>query len=296
MNSSAAPVPPTLDQVCEKALRLPCAPSLLPRLGIALQSDNSSAAEIERLISLDPSLAAATLRLANSAAFARGTVETVEAAVFRLGAKEIYRLAALVLVSRWESPDAVKALRWEPGDFSRLALCTAIAGEVLAQSTERIDPQLTYTAGLVCDLGKLALAHSCGEFYPAVRAFRERMGCTWEQAERAVLGYHHADATRQLLHAWNFPKIFCAMAEFHTHPHEAPAEALPLLAHLHAAKYLATSMGPGVNEDSFLTTVHGAFLREWGFTTDLLEAAMPVVLERAAQRLGDRLTTGAVKM
>lgn len=295
-SSPAVPVPPTLDQVCEKALRLPCAPSLLPRLGVALQSDNSSAAEIERLITLDPSLAAATLRLANSAMFSRGTVETVEAAVFRLGAKEIYRLAALVLVSRWESPAGIAALRWEPGDFSRLALCTAIAGEVLAQSTERLDPQLAYTAGLVSDLGKLALAHSCGEFYPAVRAFRERMQCNWEQAERAVLGYHHADATKRLLQAWNFPKIFCLAAEFHTSPHEAPAEALPLLAHLHAAKYLATALGPGVNEDSFLTAVHGAFLREWGFTAELLEVAMPVVLERAAARLGDKLTTGAVKI
>jgi HD-like signal output (HDOD) protein len=296
MSSPAAPVPPTLDQVCEKALRLPCAPSLLPKLAIALQSDDSSAAEIERLITLDASLAAATLRLANSAAFSRGTVETVEAAVFRLGAKEIYRLAALVLVSRWEAPAAAQALRWEPGDFARMALCTAISGEVLAQSTERLDPQLAYTAGLVCDLGKLALAHSCGDFYPAVRAFRERMGCTWEQAERAVLGYHHADATRQLLHAWNFPKLFCTMAEFHTRPHEAPAETLPLLAHLHAAKYLATALGPGVNEDSFLSAVHGAFLREWGFTSELLEAAMPIVLERATQRLGDKLTTGAVKI
>lgn len=290
--SSTAPVPPTLEQVCEKALRLPCSPSLLPRLALALQSDDSSASEIERLISLDASLAAATLRLANSAAFARGTVETVEEAVFRLGAKEIYRLAALVLVSRWEGGQ--QGLRWEPGDFSRHALITAIAAEVLASTTERLDPQVAYTGGLVCDLGKLALAHSCNEFYPAVRAFRDRMQCTWDQAERAVFGYHHADATSKLLAAWNFPKVFQTTAEFLTHPTEAPAEALPLLAHLHAAKYLATSLGPGVTEEGFLTAVHGGFLREWGFTPELLEAAMPVVHERALQRLGDKLTVGAV--
>lgn len=294
--SSPSSVPPSLQLTCEKALRLPCAPSLLPRLALALQSDTASAAEIERLISLDPSLAAATLRLANSAAFARGTVETVESAVFRLGAKEIYRLAALVLVSRWELPAVGVALRWEPGDFSRMSLCTAIAAEVLAESTQRIDPQVVYTAGLVADLGKLALAHACGDFYPAIRAHRDRTNGTWEQSERAVLGYCHADATRELLRAWNFPSIFCLMSEFHTRPAEAPAEVLPLLAHLHAAKYLATSLGPGVNEDSFLTAVHGSFLREWGFTTELLEAAMPIVLDRAAARLGDRLTTGAVKL
>lgn len=290
----SAPLPPSLDKVCEAALKLPCAPSLLPRLGQALQSDSSSAQDIERLISLDPSLAAATLRMANSAALGRGGVTTVEEAVFRLGAKEIYRLAALALVGRWEG--GITGLRWTPGDFSRHALCTAIAAEVLAGMTERIDPQVAYTAGLVSDVGKLALAHSCHDYYPAVRICVEQTKCTWEQAERTVLGYHHADAGSRLLHAWNFPALFIQVVEHQFLPMAAPAEALPLLSHLHAAKYLATSMGPGVMEEGFLTTVHGAFLTEWGFTPELLDSAMPIVLERAAARLGEKLSNGAIAM
>jgi HD-like signal output (HDOD) protein len=295
MTSSRSPIPPTLDQVCQSALRLPCSPSLLPRLALALQSDDSSSQEIEQLISLDASLAAATLRLANSAALGRGNVDNLEHAVFRLGAREIYRLAALVLVSRWESGSG-QLLRWEPGDFSRHALCTAIAGEALAERTGRVAPQNAYTAGLVCDLGKLALAHSCAEFYPAVRALRDQMQCTWEQAERAVLGYHHIDASQRLLQAWQFPSLYVGAATHFLRPLEAPAEVLPLLAHLHAGKYLATSMGPGVTEDGFYVNVHGAFLREWGFTPELIEEVMPDVHDRCAARLGDKLTTGAVAL
>lgn len=286
-------IPPTLEKVCDAALKLPCAPSLLPRLAAALQSDSSSAQQIERLITLDPSLAASTLRLANSAAMGRGKVDTVEEAVFRLGAKEIYRLSALALVGRWESTLG-PGLRWSPGDFSRHALCTAIAAEVLAGITERLDPQRGYTAGLVCDLGKLALAHSCAEFYPAVRVCLEQTKCTWEQAERTVLGYHHADAGIRLLKAWSFPEIFIQAVEHQFQPASAPAEALPLLAHLHAARYLAAAMGPGVLEEGFKTVVHGAFLREWGFTQETLDAAMPIVLEKANARLGERLTEGAL--
>jgi HD-like signal output (HDOD) protein len=293
--STAAPQPPTIEQVCEKSLRLPCSPSLLPRLALALQSDESSAAEIERLIALDASLAAATLRLANSAVYSRSSIDSLEEAVFRLGAKEIYRLAALVLVNRWET-GANTALRWEPGDFSRHALCTAIAAEVLAEATGRIEPQTAYTAGLVCDLGKLALAHTCAEHYPAVRAFCEQTHCTWEQAERTVLGYHHGDVSVRLLGAWKFPESFVLTAQHMLRPTEAPAAVLPLLAHLHAAKYLATAMGPGVTEDGFLVTLHGGFLREWSFTPEMLEEAMPTVLERAAQRLGEKLSHGPVSI
>lgn len=294
-SSAQPPVPPSLDQVCEQALRLPCAPSLLPRLSAALQSDESSATEIERLISLDPSLASSTLRLANSAALGRGRVENLEEAVFRLGAKEIYRLAALALVSRWES-GATRALRWDAGDFSRHALCTAIAADVLAEMTDRVDPQAAYTVGLVCEVGKLALAHSCGEFYAAVRTCCQQTQCTWEQAERTVFGYHHADASTRLLNAWNFPHTLALVAEYQLQPTKAPAEALPMLATLHAAKYLATALGPGTMEESFLVAVQGPFLEEWGFNTELLDRAMPDLLDRASARLGEQLTHGKIRL
>jgi HD-like signal output (HDOD) protein len=95
---------------------------------------------------------------------------------------------------------------------------------VLAEKTEKVDPDLANTGGLLCDLGKLVLAH------------------------------------------------------------------------LHAAKYLATTLGPGVVEDGFLFALHGSFLTEWGFTPDLLEASMPILLDRASARLRQKLTHGAVEM
>jgi len=291
--STPSAIPPTIEQVCERALRLPCSPALLPRLSAALESDNSSAQEIERLISLDSSLAAATLRLANSATFARGKVDSLENAIFRLGAKEIFRLAALVLVNRWESGQSLSP-RWEPGDFSRHALITAIGAEVLAETTERINPQTAYSAGLISDLGKLAIAHSCPAFYPSIRTTCEQTGCTWEQAERTVLGYHHGDASVRLLRAWNFPDHFIQVAAHQLRPGEAPAAVVPLLSHLLAAKYLALTLGPGVAADGYLVSVPGAFLTEWGFTPEMMEAALPVIAERASARLGEKLTHGAM--
>ncbi len=285
--------PPSLEQVCASAVRLPCAPAMLPRLAEVLQKEDSSASDIQEIIELDSALAASTLRLANSAYFGGHTVDTLEQAVIRLGLKEVYRLAALALVNRWETGHAV-ALRCEPGDFCRHSLCTALAAEVLAEKTGKIDPQVAYTAGLIVDLGKLALAQSCAAFYPAVRRCCEQPGCTWEQAEKMTLGYNHAQVGGVLLRQWRFPEIFAQAAEFQFHPAEAPAAARTLLAHLHAAKYLATTMGPGVAEEGFLFELHGEFLAEYGLGAELVESAMPDLLERAAKRLGGKLTHGAV--
>jgi len=284
--------PPTLEQVCERALRLPCSPAMLPRLIAVLISSDSTANDIADIIMLDSSLAGATLRLANSAFFsAGGKAETVADAVIRLGQRELYRLAALALISRWE---ASVGSRGEPGDFCRHALCTALAAEVLAETSERLDPQTAYTAGLVCDLGKLAIAHACAPFFPAIRTHCATRGGTWSQAEREVLGYTHAEVGARLLRSWSFPDALVAAAEFGDRPTEGPSEVLALLAHLHAAKYVATSFGPGVSEDGFLFELNSAFLVEWGFSPELLQEAMAIVCDRARARLKDKLTHGAL--
>ncbi len=292
--STPLPPVPSIELVCERALRLPCSPALLPRLIGVLVAPDSSADEVADLIKVDSALAASTLRLANSAFFATGgKVESVTEAVIRLGQRELYRLAALALVGRWETGVGG---RGEPGDFCRHALCTALAAEVLAETSERIDPQSAYTAGLVCDLGKLAIAHACGPFFPAIRAHCSSQGGAWSAAERAVLGYSHAEVGARLLRAWNFPDVLVAAAEFCERPTEAPESALALLAHLHAAKYVATSFGPGVAEDGFLFELNTPFLLEWGFTPELLQETMSIVHERARARLQEKLTHGTVSL
>jgi HD-like signal output (HDOD) protein len=260
-----------------------------------LQRDDSTAEEIEAIIEMDPPLAGATLRLANSAYFGGARVGTVSDAVVRLGQREVYKLAALVLIERWDHVVPL-GLSWEPGDFCRHALCTGLAAEVLAEKTEKVDPDLAYTGGLLCDLGKLVLAHACAEFCPAIRAHCDEANVSWEQAETDILGYHHAEIGGRLLRKWRFPEELSAAAEFQTDPRAAPESTWPLLAHLHAAKYLATTLGPGVVEDGFLFALHGSFLTEWGFTPDLLEASMPILLDRASARLRQKLTHGAVEM
>ncbi|MBI5693602.1 MAG: HDOD domain-containing protein [Verrucomicrobia bacterium] len=290
--SNATNPPPTLQQVCDRALRLPCSPALLPRLISVISAPDSSAEEIAQLIMVDPSLAGSTLRLANSAYFGAGAkVASVADAVFRLGQKELFRLASLALVSRWES--GVEG-RGGPGDFCRHAFCTGLAAEALAEMTHQVEPETAYTAGLVCDLGKLAIGHACTAFLPALYARCADGTCTWLQAERELLGYTHLEIGARLLRVWNFPSALVAAAEYCERPSQGPAEYQPLLAHLHAAKFVAISFGPGVPEEGFLFELDTAFLTERGFTETMLQESMATLHDRAKARLQDKLSHGAL--
>jgi HD-like signal output (HDOD) protein len=288
--------PPSFDQVCAKALRLPCSPLLLPRLISVLAKEDSTADELESIIRIDPALASSTLRLANSAFFAAASpVDSLSEAIFRLGQRETYRLAALSLAGRWMSVE-VDGYRWEPGDFCRHSLCRAIAAQHLAERTGRADPSVAYTAGLVSTVGKLAIAYTCGDCFAHIRAHQKAQNCTWLQAEHAVLGYDYAETGARLLQQWRFPPLLVAAAQFQFNPAQAPEDMRPMLATLHAAQYLATAMGAGVSEEGFLFEINGDFLIENGFTSTLLDEALPVVLERAFTVLNDQLNTGAVKL
>lgn len=283
-----------IEEVCARALALPCSPALLPRLAALLARPDTDIDDLAALIGLDPVLASATVRMANSVYFAAGEpVDSVQRAVMRLGMRELYRLAALSLASRWMAIEA-DGYRWEAGDFCRGSLVSALAAEALAQATGRVEPTLAYTAGLVHEIGKLAIAFACAGEFGAIRARRAESGGSWLEAETRVLGFNHAMVSARLLREWRFPAACVAVAA-HNPPDDAlPAEHRPLAAHVHAAHHLAAAFGAGQGEDAFLFRLDSALLEEQGLEASLLERTLPQVLDRAARLLGGRLQTGAV--
>lgn len=286
----------SLAEVCQKALRLPCSPVLLPRIIEVIEREEVSVAEMERVVCLDPVLASSTLRLANSAYFtsADRRVERLDEAIQRLGLNEIYRLAALSLAGRWMTL-VTDGYRWEAGDFCRGALVTAVAAEYLGERLGHVDARVAYTAGLVHEVGKLAIAYSCSEHFADIRAHQQERGCTWLVSEKAVLGFDHAEVSSELLRRWNFPDKFVAISMHNPPTASAPAEVMPLLVTVHAAKYLATSIGAGVAEDGFLFELNAPLLLEWGYTSPFLENALTEVLARASRLLHENLLHGAIQ-
>jgi HD-like signal output (HDOD) protein len=286
---------PTLDIVCAKALKLPCSPALLPRLIKVLENPDSDVADLVQLIQLDPALAASTVRLANSAYFSGGVeAGSVADAVMRLGVRELYRLAALSLAARWMTIE-VSGYSWEAGDFCRASVIKALAAELLAEKTGLVSPALAYTAGLVHELGKLAVAFSCSAEIPAVRARQVAENCPWVDAENAVLGFNHTMVTGRLLTEWRFPTACIAVAVHAPDAASMPGEHLALAAHVHAAHYLAVTLGAGQGEDGFLYTMKPDIMEKFSLDASTLEQTLPDVLERATRLLGEGLTHGPIK-
>lgn len=289
------PPVPSLDEVCERALRLPCSPTLLPRLVSVLEDVNASSMEIEAIIKMDTALAGSTLRLANSAYFTAGgqRVDSLSEAIMRLGSREIFRLAALSMAGRW-MVQPVEGFKWEPGDFCRRSLVCAVAAELLAEQSGKAEPSVAYTAALLHEIGKLAIAYSCAAHLPSVRAKCEAESVPWGRAEREILGYDFASVGAELLKRWNFPPSLVKITEIQPPSSTMPEDILPLAVHVHAGQFLSVSLGAGAAEDGFLFDFNSQLLLDWGFTPEILETALPEVLARATKMLGEKLLRGAL--
>ena len=274
--------PPAIAEVCERALRLPCAPVLLPRLIAVIRDQQSTAQELERLILQDSALAAGTLRMVNSAAYApQERVSDLRQAIVLVGYREIYRLASLTALARWEEAHQ-DALPWDPGAFARNSFARAVAAELIAEQNG-LDPVAAYTAGLVAEIGMLALAYLCAPYYPLIAEAAREM--PWEYAERVILEYDNRDVGMRLLRAWHFPLSFITMNEFRSSPEDAPVTEHPFLAALHAADWIALCIAPMRPSDASFFERHTPFLAAHGLNASVLEQAKAVVIERVARRL-----------
>lgn len=282
----------SIEEICEGARQLPCAPSLLPRLLAVLKREDAGLDDLQELIAQDPGLSAAMLKVANSAMYSgNASFDTVQDAVFRLGLKETYRLAVSVSAGRWGVQE-VSGYSWEPGDFCRHSFAVAVSAELVAKQTEACAPEVAYTAGLVHDAGKLALALVAGEELEKVWSVQQEKGCAWLEAEKAVLGFHHADVSRALLAGWQFPDNLLAVAEFYANPLDAPPEYAGLVAVVHVGKHLAIQTGIGVGEDAFWTNLESSCVEKLGLTEEQLRDQVPPLMERLGKLLRQNLVTG----
>lgn len=198
---------------------LPAAPEVATGTLALLERDNCKLADLAAYISGDQVIAAALLRLANSALFGlKGRITDLSQAVARLG---FARVRDLVLgLSVWQSFEDDRPRRYALWLHSALV---AAAAKTFAQQTGR-DSAEAFTAGVVHDVGKLVLGMRVGQPY-----WRMVDECPTEAelvvAERNEFGCHHGTVGSWLFQLWRLPPALVDIASQH-HDHLTTGQRL----------------------------------------------------------------------
>ncbi len=238
----------------------------------SLDDENLDATHLAKKIGHDPVLSARVLRIVNSPFYGvAGKVASLQEAVMVLGFSSVRRLALAV------SLNGSYPMRGEgeadPRRIWRHSFSVALCAQALARLA-RVDADSAFTAGLLHDIGRIALLSVEPASFAAVLAARAQHP-DLEAAEMAVLGFTHAEFGARLLERWHLPGILLRAVEFHHRPDTAPTGPLTDLTHV--ADHLAHAMADNTLEQLVAVgTPNNAVIRLGLTRVQCIEALAPV--------------------
>ncbi len=238
----------TAKEILLEAKGLPTLPVVVTNLATLLNDERAGAAQFEQVIKPDPALTANLLRLANSPYFGlRREVTSVRQAIALLGIKRVFELAASVSFSQ-VIPDKIPGYGIESKKFWVHCIAVGSLSERLAQVAGVRPPEMTFTAGLLHDIGKLGFGSFFAQEFDDILDLMGSGDISFVNSERKTMGTDHTEVGEVLAEEWDLPQQVVWTARWHHTPNETPKEADQVLVDLvHIADGLAHLFGFGAD-------------------------------------------------
>ena len=217
--------------------KLPPFSPVAMRLVALLSNENVHVDQVSRFIAAEPVFAARVLQLANSPLFSLvRQVTTIPQAVILVGLERVKAIALTRALGDYVAP--VLRRKAVAGCW-RNTLAGAIAAEAIAPAY-RLDPGLAYTAGLLRDIGRLALLVKYPEAYAnAIEIARE--GADLRETERSLFDLDHCQAGQWIVNRMFLPEEICHCVVHH-HDRHIP-DGWDLVHLIRTADRLADALG-----------------------------------------------------
>lgn len=197
-----------VDLVSRGAVKIPPYPAVAMKVEQLVRRQDFGLAELTKLVASDQALAADALRLANSAFYSRGTaVTSLNAAIGRIGAKEVARLAlASGLGVHASKPGPLSSIK-------RRVWLEALASAALTQELAKkrgLAADEAFACGLLHDFGKM-IAIACVEDLLDERREAPRAAESWLE----VLERYHVELGLALAAQWELPQLVSDVISLH---------------------------------------------------------------------------------
>lgn len=216
---------------------LPPFPAVAMRVLSLLAKEDLGLKELTQQIQADPVLSSEVLTMSNSVLFGfRTEIRSILQATTLLGAQRVKGIAMTIamktyLTESFQLPVVLACWRHN--------LACALVAEELAR-VSLIEKDFAYLAGLLHDIGRLALGMSKPHEYGELLNSEQREPLDILEREREMFGMDHCEAGRRLMQSWKLPQQFCEVA---THHHAPRGGKFDIVALVNRSCLLADSIG-----------------------------------------------------
>jgi two-component system cell cycle response regulator len=206
-----------------ESLNLQLVPAVAVKLINLTRDEDVRIDALAKIIETEPSLAVKLLQTVNSAAYCLpNKVTSIRRSVHLLGIDEVRRMALTMLLFS-------KMIHRKSGEFDFLffwqhCLFVAELSRRIAAAIKHVDPEMVYTAGLLHDIGKLALeTHGKLTYSQFIGSLHNSTHPMLEE-ERHFFGVTHVELGLVLCMEWQLPVPITAVASHH---HTLPDDSSP---------------------------------------------------------------------
>lgn len=265
--------------------RLPVLPSVAQSLSLPVQRGRSLADKTEHLAELDPTLALRMCFLARTQLVSRPPDHlSINAVLNRVGADWVARG-----LGTWAHSPVFHPERAHERELWLHSIQTALAARHFANSLPHLGVRSdeAYLCGLLHDIGRFILLVAAPESFAELEHRDWETGEQLVDAERAILGYDHAELGARACERWKLPSRLAAVVRYHhgaTYPDD---ESLGVIGHLirliqlgDAASFMMIKhpdmVGADLMSREILLEEQGAerLVRELGLSKDLFNRSI----------------------
>lgn len=193
-----------VDKIVSQVKDVAVLPQVVFKIMETTGNTETSPAELERDIIVDPGFSAKVLAMANSAHFALPKrVTSIRDAIAFLGLKQVRQLAMHagvfdLFVGKTDKESLRRRAWW------RHSLDTAVCAKWMASQLRGLNPEEAYAAGLLHLIGKTIMDRSDPEMYSMVMMASEKAVPTLI-AEKHFFGCNHVAVGAAICAKWNLP-------------------------------------------------------------------------------------------
>ena len=195
---------------------IPTLPAVAMRLLDAAMSGEGDTSQIAEIIQKDAAITAKVLQVANSPQYGfRGQITTLNRAVALLGNTALRAIALGVSFFDAFHDNLDAQPEFDPRDFWKHSLGVALVAEAVGKKTGSGAAGVLFVAGLLHDIGRLALYVMNPEAYGRVVADSFSHSLPLVERERAAFGGDHTVYGEKLAKQWNLPEPIARSIRYH---------------------------------------------------------------------------------
>ncbi len=266
----------TLDDLIREAGKLPPLPQASQRALELMREPDCSLNAVADILAVDQVLAGVVLRVSNSAYYGmQNRIATVHQAVVVIGLQALYEvILAASLGSFLNRPLPGYELR--KGELWRHSLGVAICARMIAEKRKWKNVEEFYFAGLLSDIGKLALEKMLRTMVFSIDDWRS---ASFLEIERSYFGIDHAMLGAEMARRWRLPEGLVAVIAHHHNPelagpHQSQAYAV------HIGDSVMMMLGIGLGRDGLQYGLDARALAALNMTDAELEDLFSKVMEQ----------------